>query len=132
MAKSIVLNAKMSRPGVCGAAETLLVDRNGASTNLKPLVTMLIDAGCEVRGDDAVQRADPRVKPASDEDWDTEYEDAIITAKVVGGVDEAIAHIRQHGSHHTDAIVTEDAGTARKFLNEVDSVTIASVWCEPW
>ncbi|HWN79749.1 MAG TPA: glutamate-5-semialdehyde dehydrogenase, partial [Bradyrhizobium sp.] len=93
MAKSIVLNAKMRRPGVCGAAETLLVDRNGASANLKPLVEMLIDAGCEVRGDDAVQRTDARVKPASDEDWDTEYEDAIITAKVVDGIDEAIAHI---------------------------------------
>jgi len=124
MAKSIVLNAKMRRPGVCGAAETLLVDRKGASTNLKPLVTMLINAGCEVRGDDAVQRTDPRVKPASDEDWDTEYEDAIITAKVVEGVDEAIAHIHNHGSHHTDAIVTEDAGAARKFLNEVDSAIV--------
>jgi glutamate-5-semialdehyde dehydrogenase len=124
MAKSIVLNAKMRRPGVCGAAETLLVDRAGASANLKPLVEMLIDAGCEVRGDDAVQRADPRVKPASDEDWDTEYEDAIIAAKVVGGVDEAIAHIRQHGSQHTDAIVTEDASAAQKFLNEVDSAIV--------
>src|ERR1700681_2434115 len=90
MAKSIVLNAKMRRPGVCGAAETLLVDRKGAPTNLKPLVEMLIDAGCEGRGDDAVQRTDSRVKPATDEDWDTEYEDAIITAKVVDGVDEAI------------------------------------------
>ncbi len=108
MAKSIVLNAKMRRPGVCGAAETLLVDRAGAATSLKPLVEMLIDAGCEVRGDDAVQRTDARVKPASDEDWDTEYEDAIIAAKVVDGVDEAIAHIHNHGSHHTDAIVTED------------------------
>ena len=124
MAKKIVLNAKMRRPGVCGAAETLLVDRKGASTCLKPLVEMLIDAGCEVRGDDAVQRADPRVKPASDEDWDTEYEDAIITAKVVNGVDEAIAHIHNHGSHHTDAIVTGDAGAARKFLNEVDSAIV--------
>src|ERR1700710_2820178 len=124
MAKSIVLNAKMRRPGVCGAAETLLVDRAGAATTLAPLVTMLIDAGCEVRGDDAVQRTDARVKPATDEDWDTEYEDAIITAKVVDGVDEAIAHIHNHGSHHTDAIVTEDAGAARKFLNEVDSAIV--------
>src|SRR6202048_2617743 len=98
MAKSIVLNAKMRRPGVCGAAETLLVDRRGASTSLKPLVEMLIDAGCEVRGDAAVQGADSRVKPASDEDWDTEYEDAIIAAKVVDGVDEAIAHIHHPGS----------------------------------
>jgi glutamate-5-semialdehyde dehydrogenase len=124
MAKSIVLNAKMRRPGVCGAAETLLVDRAGAATTLKPLVEMLIDAGCEVRGDDAVQRTDARVKPATEEDWDTEYEDAIITAKVVDGVGEAIRHIHQHGSHHTDAIVTDDADTARQFLNEVDSAIV--------
>jgi len=124
MAKSIVLNAKMRRPGVCGAAETLLVDRKGAPTTLKPLVGMLIDAGCEVRGDDAVQRADARVKPASDEDWDTEYEDAIIAAKVVDGVDEAITHIHNHGSHHTDAIVTDDEATARKFLDQVDSAIV--------
>jgi len=124
MAKSIVLNAKMRRPGVCGAAETLLVDRAGASSALKPLVQMLIDAGCEVRGDDAAQRTDSRVKPATDEDWDTEYEDAIIAAKVVDGLDEAIAHIHNHGSHHTDAIVTEDEATARRFLDEVDSAIV--------
>jgi glutamate-5-semialdehyde dehydrogenase len=124
MAKSIVLNAKMRRPGVCGAAETLLIDRKGASVTLRPLVEMLIDAGCEVRGDDAVRQADPRVKPATDEDWDTEYEDAIIAAKVVDGVDAAIAHIHTHGSHHTDAIVTEDEATARKFLAEVDSAIV--------
>src|SRR5579883_2899869 len=124
MAKSIVLNAKMRRPGVCGAAETLLVDRKGASTSLKPLVEMLIDAGCEVRGDEAVQRTDSRVKPASDEDWDTEYEDAIIAAKVVDGLDEAIAHIHDHGSHHTDAIVTEDKAAAKRFLDEVDSAIV--------
>ena len=124
MAKSIVLNAKMRRPGVCGAAETLLVDRAGASTKLEPLVEMLIDAGCEVRGDPVVQGVDPRVKPASDEDWDTEYEDAIITAKVVDGIDEAIAHIHDHGSQHTDAIVTEDPAAAARFLNEVDSAIV--------
>src|SRR6201994_21348 len=124
MAKSIVLNAKMRRPGVCGAAETLLVDRKGAATSLKPLVEMLLDAGCEVRGDNAVQQADARVKPASDEDWDTEYEDAIIAARVVDGLDEAIAHIHIHGSHHTDAIVTEDQAAANKFLNEVDSAIV--------
>jgi len=124
MAKSIVLNAKMRRPGVCGAAETLLVDRAGAAASLKPLVKMLIDAGCEVRGDAAVQHADSRVKPASDEDWDTEYEDAIIAARVVDGLDEAIAHIHDHGSHHTDAIVTEDAAAAQRFLNEVDSAIV--------
>jgi glutamate-5-semialdehyde dehydrogenase len=124
MAKSIVLNAKMRRPGVCGAAETLLVDRKGVPTTLKPLVEMLLDAGCEVRGDETVQSSDPRVKPASDEDWDTEYEDAIIAAKVVEGLDEAIAHIHNHGSHHTDAIVTEDDATARRFLDEVDSAIV--------
>jgi glutamate-5-semialdehyde dehydrogenase len=124
MAKSIVLNAKMRRPGVCGAAETLLIDRAGSATSLKPLIEMLIDAGCEVRGDETVQRTDARVKPASEQDWDTEYEDAIIAARVVDGVDEAIAHIHSHGSHHTDAIVTEDAKAAQKFLNEVDSAIV--------
>ena len=124
MAKNIVLNAKMRRTGVCGAAETLLVDRAGAAYNLKPLVEMLIDAGCEVRGDDAVQRADSRVKPAGDQDWDAEYLDAIIAAKLVDGVDGAIAHIQTHGSHHTDAIVTEDGKAAEKFLNEVDSAIV--------
>jgi glutamate-5-semialdehyde dehydrogenase len=124
MAKSIVLNAKMRRPGVCGAAETLLIDRAGAAEHLEPLVKLLIEAGCEVRGDEAVQRADARVKPAADEDWDTEYEDAIIAAKIVDGVSGAITHIQQHGSHHTDAIVTEDAGAAQKFLNEVDSAIV--------
>jgi glutamate-5-semialdehyde dehydrogenase len=124
MAKSIVLNAKMRRPGVCGAAETLLVDRKGASASLKPLVEMLLDAGCEVRGDAIVQQTDARVKPASDEDWDTEYEDAIIAARVVDGLDEAIAHIHNHGSHHTDAIVTDDQAAADKFLNEVDSAIV--------
>jgi glutamate-5-semialdehyde dehydrogenase len=124
MAKSIVLNAKMRRPGVCGAAETLLIDQAGAAEHLEPLVKLLIEAGCEVRGDDIVQRADRRVKPASEEDWDTEYEDAIIAAKIVDGVTGAIAHIQQHGSHHTDAIVTEDLGAAQKFLNEVDSAIV--------
>src|SRR6201994_1094202 len=121
MAKSIVLNAKMRRTGVCGAAETLLVDRASATTGLQQLVEALIDSGCEVRGDDTVQRVDARVKPATDEDWGTEFLDAIIAAKVVNGIDEAIAHIHDHGSHHTDAIVTEDNAIARKFLNEVDS-----------
>jgi glutamate-5-semialdehyde dehydrogenase len=124
MAKDIVLNAKMRRTGVCGAAETLLVDRAGAAGNLKPLVEMLIEAGCEVRGDDAVQRIDARVKPANEQDWDTEYLDAIIAAKVVDGVDGAIAHIQAHGSHHTDAIVTDDNKAATRFLNEVDSAIV--------
>jgi len=124
MAKSIVLNAKMRRTGVCGAAETLLVDRAAVATTLKPLVAMLLEAGCEVRGDEAVQQADSRVKPASEQDWDAEYLDAIIAAKVVDGVDGAIAHIQAHGSHHTDAIVTEDNKAADKFLNEVDSAIV--------
>src|SRR6516165_11301433 len=124
MAKSIVLNAKMRRVGVCGAAETLLVDRAGAIDTLKPLVEMLIDAGCEVRGDEDVQRVDARVRPASEEDWDAEYLDAIIAARLVDGVEGAIAHIQNHGSHHTDAIVTEDESAAQKFLNEVDSAIV--------
>ena len=124
MAKSIVLNAKMRRTGVCGAAETLLVDRAGAAKLLKPLVTMLLDAGCEIRGDAAVQAVDRRVEPASKADWGAEYLDAILTAGVVDGVDAAIAHIERYGSHHTDAIVTEDQAAAEKFLQEVDSAIV--------
>ncbi len=124
MAKSILLNAKMRRTGVCGAAETLLVDRAAAKSQLKPLVEMLLDAGCEVRGDAATQAVDKRVKPASEEDWSTEYLDAIISAKVVDGLGEAIDHIERYGSHHTDAIVTEDQQAAEKFLNQVDSAIV--------
>ncbi|MDR3420557.1 MAG: glutamate-5-semialdehyde dehydrogenase [Xanthobacteraceae bacterium] len=124
MAKAIVLNAKMRRTGVCGAAETLLVDRAGAGKLLKPLVAMLIDAGCEIRGDAAVQAVDSRVKPASEADWSTEYLDAILTAGVVDGVDAAIAHIERYGSHHTDAIITENRAAAEKFLREVDSAIV--------
>jgi glutamate-5-semialdehyde dehydrogenase len=124
MAKQIVLNAKLRRTGVCGAAETLLVDRAAAPAMLKPLVTMLLDAGCEVRGDADVQKSDARVKPAGEEDWPAEYLNAIIAAKVVDGVDAAIAHIERYGSHHTDAIVTADQQTAEKFLSEVDSAIV--------
>jgi glutamate-5-semialdehyde dehydrogenase len=124
MAKAITLNAKMRRTGVCGAAETLLVDRKAAPKLLKPLVVMLLDAGCEVRGDAATQAVDARVKPASELDWNTEYLDAIIAAGVVDGVDGAIAHIERYGSHHTDAIVTEDRKAAEKFLREVDSAIV--------
>jgi glutamate-5-semialdehyde dehydrogenase len=124
MAKNIVLNAKMRRTGVCGAAETLLVDRAGTAQLLEPLITMLLDAGCEVRGDTAAQMIDPRVKAASEEDWSTEYLDAIIAVKLVDGVGEAIAHIERYGSHHTDAIVTADAQAAEKFLAEVDSAIV--------
>src|SRR4051794_9455834 len=124
MAKAIVLNAKMRRTGVCGAAETLLLDRAAAPTHLKPLVAMLIDAGCEVRGDEAVQAADTRVKRARVEDWSTEYLEAIISAKVVDGVDAAIEHIEHYGSHHTDSIVTNDKATAEKFLDRIDSAIV--------
>ncbi len=124
MAKAIVLNAKMRRTGVCGAAETLLVDRAGAPKLLKPLVGMLIDAGCEVRGDAVVQAVDSRVKPASEAVWSSESLDAILTVGVVDGVDAAIAHIERYGSHHTDAIVTEDHAAAEKFLREVDSAIV--------
>jgi glutamate-5-semialdehyde dehydrogenase len=125
MARDIVINAKMRRTGICGAAETLLVDRAAAATHLAPLVAALIDAGCEVRGDAAVQGADPRAKAASESDWPTEYLDSIIAAKVVDGVGGAIAHIERYGSHHTDAIVTADAAAATKFLAEVDSAIVA-------
>jgi glutamate-5-semialdehyde dehydrogenase len=127
MAKKIVLNAKMRRTGVCGAAETLLVDRGCADTQLKPLVEMLIEAGCEVRGDAATVAVDKRVKPATEEDWGTEYLDAIIAVKVVDDIAAAIAHIEQYGSHHTDAIVAAgDVGDAAAalFLRNVDSAIV--------
>jgi len=124
MARAIVTNAKLRRTGVCGSAETLLVDAACAATHLAPVVKDLLDAGCEVRGDDTVRGADARAKPASEEDWPTEYLDAIIAAKVVDGVDAAIAHIEHYGSHHTDSIITEDKRAAEKFLSEVDSAIV--------
>ncbi len=124
MAKRIVLNAKMRRTGVCGAAETLLIDRRAAPTHLAPLVEMLIEAGCEVRGDPETQRADTRVRPASDDDWPKEFLDAIIAVKVVDGLDEAIDHITRYGSQHTEAIITEDRAEAEKFLARVDSAIV--------
>ncbi len=124
MARSIVLNAKLRRTGVCGAAETLLVDRAAADSQLAPLVRALLDAGCEVRGDDVSQRTDSRVKPATEADWHTEYLDAIIAVRVVEGVDAAIAHIGRYGSQHTDSIVTQNAATAEHFLARVDSAIV--------
>src|SRR5215208_3276437 len=124
MAKRIVLNAKMRRTGVCGAAETLLVDGACAATHLGPLIGMLLDAGCAVRGDAAVRAADPRVTPAAEEDWSAEYLDAVIAARVVDGLEAAIAHVETYGSHHTDAIVTADAAAAERFLAEVDSAIV--------
>jgi glutamate-5-semialdehyde dehydrogenase len=124
MASIIALNAKMRRTGICGAAETLLVDRACAATHLGPVVRALLDAGCEVRGDRDVQQTDPRVRAASEDDWYTEYLDAIIAARVVDGVDGAIAHIARYGSAHTESIVTDNQATAERFLQRVDSAIV--------
>jgi glutamate-5-semialdehyde dehydrogenase len=124
MAKKIVLNAKLRRTGVCGATETLLVGKEAHDTCLGPLVVALLEAGCEVRGDAAAQKVDPRVKPATEADWSTEYLDSIISVKLVDGVDGAIEHIAKYGSQHTDAIVTENAAAAERFLQRVDSAIV--------
>ena len=124
MARTIAVNAKMRRTGVCGAAETLLIDRACVSTHLEPIVKDLLEAGCEVRGDAIVQKADARVLPATETDWYTEYLDAIIAARVVDGVDEAIAHIKTYGSAHTESIVTNNQATADRFLQRVDSAIV--------
>jgi glutamate-5-semialdehyde dehydrogenase len=124
MAKAIAVNAKMRRTGVCGAAETLLVDGSVAGDLLPPVIDALIEAGCSLRGDTEVQALDPRVAPASDADWVTEYLDAILAIRVVDGVAGAIAHIDRYGSHHTDSIVTSDPVAAERFLNEVDSAIV--------
>ena len=124
MARNIVLNAKLRRTGVCGAAETLLVDRAGAATLLAPVVKALLDAGCEVRGDETVRSVDARVVPAQEDDWYTEYLDSIIAARVVDGVDAAIAHIARYGSAHTESIITSNSQTAERFLSTVDSAIV--------
>jgi len=124
MAEKVLLNSKLRRTGVCGAAETLLVDEAIAKTHLAPLVTMLLDAGCAVRGDAATQGVDARVTVASEEDWGTEFLDKIIAAKVVRNIDEALDHIARYGSHHTDAIIAQDEAAAIRFLNEVDSAIV--------
>jgi glutamate-5-semialdehyde dehydrogenase len=124
MAVEIAVNAKMRRTGICGAAETLLVDRAAVGTHLDPVVRALLDAGCEVRGDETVKKVDARVKSASEEDWYTEYLDAIIAARVVDGVDAAVAHIAKYGSAHTESIITENAATAQRFLQTVDSAIV--------
>ena len=120
-ARAVVMNSKMRRTSICGATETLLVDRRAANTLLPLLVADLLGAGCEVRGDAATQAVDPRVAPATEEDWRTEYLDAIISVRVVAGVDAAVEHINSYGSHHTDSIVTENSATAERFLARVDS-----------
>ncbi|MDX1516935.1 MAG: glutamate-5-semialdehyde dehydrogenase [Woeseiaceae bacterium] len=124
MARDIVVNAKMRRTGICGAAETILVDRAAAGTLLLQLVQALLDAGCEVRGDAAVQTASDDVKPASDEDWSTEYLDAVVSMRVVDDVDAAVEHIRTFGSGHTESIVTSNDAAATRFLNRVDSAIV--------
>jgi glutamate-5-semialdehyde dehydrogenase len=123
-ARKIVLNAKMRRTGVCGAAETLLVDRAAAQELLPALLSALHHAGCEIRGDEAVRALDKQAKPATEKDWFTEYLDAILAVKVIDGLDEAIRHINHYGSHHTDAIVTENTAVAERFLREVDSAIV--------
>jgi glutamate-5-semialdehyde dehydrogenase len=122
MARNVVLNAKLRRTGICGAMETLLLD--AAYPHSAGIVSALIDAGCEVRGDGRALALDPRVVPASDEDWDTEYLDAILSVAVVDGLDAALAHIDRHSSRHTDAIITADTAAAERFLNEVDSAIV--------
>jgi glutamate-5-semialdehyde dehydrogenase len=123
-ARAIVLNAKMRRVSICGATETLLVDRAIAHTVLPPILADLRAAGCELRGDREILAIDPSAAPATEEDWRTEYLDAILAVHVVGGVDEAIEHIGRYGSHHTDAILTEDRDAAERFLREVDSAIV--------
>ena len=124
MARDIVKNAKLRRTGICGAAETLLIDEACAQTHLAPLVTMLLDAGCAVRGDTATCVVDPRATPATDADWDTEYLDAIIAVRVVAGLDGALDHIARHSSAHTESIITRDEAAAQRFLAEVDSAIV--------
>ncbi|MCP5367621.1 MAG: glutamate-5-semialdehyde dehydrogenase [Hyphomicrobiales bacterium] len=124
MARDLVVNAKMRRTGICGATETLLVDRAALDSHLPALLAGLIEAGCEVRGDDQVAARDARVRPAAAADWDTEYLDAIISVKAVDGVAAAVDHIARHGSNHTDAIVTTDTAAAEYFLNHVDSAIV--------
>ena len=123
MAKAITLNAKMRRTGICGAAETLLIDR-AALHHLAPILHALHEKGCEIRGDADVCRLDARAKPATPDDWATEYLDAILAVRVVAGLEEAIAHVAQYGSHHTDCIITADAGAAAEFLARVDSAIV--------
>jgi glutamate-5-semialdehyde dehydrogenase len=124
MARRITKNAKLRRTGICGATETILIDRACVATHLQPIVKDLIDAGCEVRGDVRTQSSDQRVRAAVDSDWGQEFLDAIVAIRVVDGLDEALAHIRRYGSAHTDSIVTEDAAAAERFLNELDSAIV--------
>ncbi|QQR39247.1 glutamate-5-semialdehyde dehydrogenase [Devosia rhizoryzae] len=123
-AVTVTLNAKMRRTGICGAAETLLVHQDVVATHLKPIVEALIAKGCEIRGDAQVQALIADAKPATEQDWRTEYEDAIISVKVVESLEAAIAHIEHYSSHHTEAIIAEDAAAVEKFFNEIDSAIL--------
>jgi glutamate-5-semialdehyde dehydrogenase len=123
-AERIVLNAKLRRTGVCGAMETLLIDQRLLTSLAPKLIATLIEKGCEIRGDYHIAKLDHRIVPASEEDWSTEYLAPILAVKIVHGVEEAITHINRYGSHHTDAIVTEDATTAGRFMREVDSAIV--------
>ena len=124
MARDIVLNAKMRRTGICGAAETVLVDRGSAAVLIPAVVGALTEAGCEVRGDEAVVELVPETIPADEQDWHTEYLDAVISVRVVDDVSAAISHIRKYGSGHTESIVSEDEAAAGKFLTDVDSAIV--------
>ncbi|WMT86835.1 glutamate-5-semialdehyde dehydrogenase [Pelagibacterium sp. 26DY04] len=123
IAVKVIANAKMRRTGICGAAETLLIHTDAVATHLKPIVDALIEKGCEIRGDEAV-RAVVAAKPATEDDWRTEYEDAIISVKVVTDVAEAIAHIEHYSSHHTEAVIAEDPAVVEKFFNQIDSAIL--------
>ena len=122
MAEAVVLNAKMRRTGICGSCETLLIDADYPAPDR--LLTKLADAGCELRTDDALMELEQRAVSATDEDWDTEYLEPILSARIVDGLDEAMAHIARHSSHHTDAIITDDSTVAERFLNDVDSAIV--------
>ncbi len=123
-AVAVTLNAKMRRTGICGAAETLLIHEDVVTTHLRPIIEALVAKGCEIRGDDTVLALIPDAIAATEQDWRTEYEDAIISVKIVGNVDEAIAHIEHYSSHHTEAIIAEDAEAVEKFFNEIDSAIL--------
>jgi len=123
-AVSVTLNAKMRRTGICGAAETLLVHKDVAATHLQPIIEALVAKGCEIRGDETVQSMLSGAKPATEQDWKTEYEDAIISVKVVDSIEVAIAHIEHYSSHHTEAIIAEDPAAVEKFFNEIDSAIL--------
>jgi glutamate-5-semialdehyde dehydrogenase len=124
MAVAVTVNAKMRRTGICGATETLLVHRNVAATHLPPIIAALVAKGCEIRGDAATRALVPDANPATEDDWRTEYEDAIIAVKVVADVGEAIAHINRYSSHHTEAIIAADPAPVARFFSEIDSAIL--------